>query len=108
MKVAELEGARLDHLVAKALFTKSTDLPDAAGRYHHGDGSIFSPSRYWAHGGPIIDSEHICLSSDYCGTKFATMNNGEIKMQGPESGGYLVLAMRCLVASKFGKEVPIE
>lgn len=59
----------------------------------------------WAQGGLLIDQHDVGISTDYCGTRMATMNHGEIVMHTSELESYLMVVCRCVVASKFGEEV---
>lgn len=113
MKVAELAGAELDRWVAKAC-----SIPGHVDRLIHSptlveekfirtdEGRVFSPSRTWADGGPILEREHISVGS-------AGTLNGQVqwfaKLGNHAHGSgtaYLEAAMRAFVMSKFGHEVP--
>lgn len=115
MKVAELEGAKLDYWVARASgipIINKTVMRDGEVREWginsgHGEPAWFSPSTDWTEGGPIIEHERIDLDAWKAGigwnasTYYTAENYAE--MPGPT---LLVAAMRCFVASKFGDEVP--
>jgi hypothetical protein len=107
MRVSELTGAALDWAVAhcEGIEWEPGDL-DAG---HYGPG--FAPSTDWAHGGPIIERERICLRD--------TGEDGDLMWEADDQrdavGKYrgptpLIAAMRCYVASVAGDEidVPVE
>lgn len=84
----------------------------AALRDMHLSARFYEPSKEWAQGGPIIESEMIELSHDR-----DWREDGEFGRvwQGNHAGyGYmdgdtaLIAAMRAFVASKFGAEVSVE
>ena len=98
MKTSELQGAALDWAVAKCegIIWEQGDL-DAC---EYGPG--FTPSTDWAHGGPIIERERICLidkGGDYWQGLW-----GWKEAFGPTP---LVAAMRCHVANKLGDGVDV-
>ena len=72
----------------------------------------YSPSTYWAHGGPIIERNFISVQQNMDGDCSATMWIGRlvhqrhIGTQAKESK-LLIAAMRCYVASKLGDEVEV-
>lgn len=122
-KTAELEGELLDKAAALALGGTAYQrhhpvLQDTYGLELHfpvacavadyyGDAgrTSFSPSRWWEHGGPIIDAYTIHLAKRQYW--FATIYNGpapEVVQFGPTP---LIAAMRAFVASKLGEEVEI-
>lgn len=117
MKVAELEAPDLDLWVAK---TEGIE-PD----------EDYRPSSRWEHGGPLIEREGIALrrhrSGTWYGIRSSILGDGEqtrwsLERPGSRYGplsyqvhmvqvrfkGHtpLVAAMRVLVASRFGNEVP--
>ena len=117
MKVAELQGAMLDYWVAKAegvnayifagkCFIKAPERDLV--KHYHGD---YSPSSDWSQGGPLVMNERISVSAPgpMGGMWSAMIDTGSF-------GGSkfwcadepLIAAMRCLVASKYGEEVPDE
>lgn len=122
-KVSELEGARLDAAVAKALGRTFSVIDgyvivrDWQGKDSMVQGNPFDPSTNWRQGGPIIERERIALWHGN-GAWYATM---------PEDSSYpgncdyidatdrdsragptpLIAAMRSYVASKFGDEVEL-
>ena len=112
MKVSELAGAKLDYWVARAegandtfkMFKRHYDDPDFVN---------YKPSSDWSQGGPIIEREQLWLTGPYrsrkewkCGDgKKADWDYAQSEYHGATP---LEAAMRCLVASKFGNEVPDE
>lgn len=131
MKVSDLEGPLLDYWVARA---EGHELrPD---EFMQEDGLVYAtpvdqptsrrycPSRNWAHGGQIIEREGIAV---WRGNVFYSRpDHGWYALHPSARGGYsgdchyidvrqddcmfgttpLIAAMRALVASKFGEEVP--
>lgn len=125
MKTAELEGALLDYWAARADGYVNGTVKEAAEAID-GDsqpcvfttpaGSLrvakkdsvtaWAPSTDWAQGGPIVDRELISLCADPLFEDhllWAARKDGIFHENGPTA---LIAAMRCLVASKFGEEVP--
>lgn len=111
MKVSELEGRNLDSWVDEALGYSRVNVPPY--------------STDWAVGGPIIEKEGITIikehpemfvpESPYRGRihwdayiGYNEIQNGEeLEYDAYGSGSTpLIAAMRCLVARKFGEEVP--
>lgn len=72
------------------------------------DPQAFSPSEWWEHGGPLIDKFDVVVDRIVT-TGDATLHYQARKyphqMTGPT---YLIAAMRAVVASQFGDEVPDE
>jgi hypothetical protein len=73
------------------------------------DGTDYSPSTYWAQGGPIIESEYITI--DQKGASICACidapdghESNEIWANGPTP---LIAAMRVYVASKLGDTVDV-
>lgn len=118
MRVAELEVALLDYWVARANEIRG---PFVRGAYNFirsgGADVIYSPSRDWMSGGPIIERERMTLLDP----KLCESGQWEAFMGGfPDVTKYtvigmvaqgagptpLIAAMRAYVASKFGDEVP--
>ena len=99
-KVSELEGEELDYFVALGENRKPTKqwVDDKTVSVEGCD--IYSPSRYWAQGEPLIERERIAVV--YAGRWSAT--KGRIRTAGDTA---LIAAMRCFVASKFGEEVEL-
>lgn len=73
------------------------------------DTKVFAPSTYWEHGGPIIERARIATRYGYAGTEwsasFAPLSGQVLMQEGPT---LLIAAMRVLVASKFGDDVPVS
>jgi hypothetical protein len=131
MKTSDLTGSTLDYWVAKAEgidVVSSGVYPDGSRSiltYDSRDGSDFtgcktySPSKDWAQGGRLIERYKIGMEWDLCcGDWCAGIDYKEPITIGGNKGhseytlfvksGNTLLesAMRCLVASKFGDEVP--
>lgn len=120
MKVSELEGAVLDYWVARAEgydrglniepkfgICEAPAMPDDVQLQGIGSGTsdIFSPSRHWEQGGPIIERERIMVThtpADGAVCWHATADEYATTSDGPTP---LVAAMRAYVASKFGEDV---
>jgi hypothetical protein len=103
MKTSELSGAALDWAVSKCEgFTwEQGDLD--AGEYGPG----FKPSTDWAHGGPIIEREEICVGTSHIAPWMACLDDG-MEVRNRERGDTLLIAaMRCYVSSKLGDEVEL-
>lgn len=106
IKTSNLTGPALDWAVAKCMW------PDAIGNTipWHKDGSDYSPTTNWAHGGPIIERERIGLdfyedkSYEGGGAWGAITNEGTVHALGPSP---LIAAMRCYVAAKLGDVVDV-
>lgn len=114
MKTSELTGVQLDYWATQA---SGIELPPIYAVYDHGQARAsrepFAPSTSWADGGPIIEREKIAIENDNgvwrafleylpcysCGASddLKRLAHGDTP---------LVAAMRCLVASKYGDEVP--
>lgn len=88
----QLTGAALDWAVAKAIGEQES-------------ATVLPYSTDWAHGGPIIEREHIALWSEGYDWEAKQYGQHESWAETP-----LTAAMRCLVASKLGDtvEVPSE
>ena len=130
MKVSELNGAELDYWVSqcnplgRATGERHKLLQHSRGKtcYYVGGGSlrsIFAPSTKWDQGGPIIHNERILLSPykpNWWRAVHIPSGDEDISKLYPgdliqpmiayEAETPLVAAMRCIVASKFGQEVP--
>lgn len=117
-KVSELEGAELDYWAAKAenheLLGWDYRLAPGGVYAETLDGQesrsvLYSPSTDWSQGGPIIERERISvyLTPGYVRHKglwtAALLEGFEHRADDP-----LVAAMRALVASKYGEEVPCK
>lgn len=115
-RVFELEGAELDYWVARAIghdaeigqYTESGNpvcrIKDWNRPGTRVNGSRFEPSTDWAHGGPIIEYEaigfHPISDAEWMAEEHITCCRGRGLTP-------LVAAMRALVASKFGQDVPL-
>jgi hypothetical protein len=112
MKASELIGLPLDWAVVRcecdipAPFVSIPALLNGSVRVFRKDTSAYSepvsPSTNWAHGGPIIEREEICVLAPVRGL-WRGRKEGRTQY-GPTP---LVAAMRCYVASKLGDEVEI-
>lgn len=117
MKTAELAGAALDWAVAKC---EKKDIR-AIGKFGvqvaiGNDYDLYAPSKYWAHGGPIIEREKLCVGySHQPDPSYHNLLDPEaICWARTTAGGFLkaaptplIAAMRCYVASKLGEEIEI-
>ena len=114
MKTSVLKGAALDWAVAKCegitLYRSKNKKWMTAnyGEFNHRHGAPwYSPSTYWAEGGPIIEREGISIArrGKYSWSEWgAVLNDFEFDEEGPTP---LIAAMRCYVASKLGDDVDI-
>jgi hypothetical protein len=113
MKVSELQGAMLDYWVARAE-GKMTPSIRCGNPYYSVPGGqhYYSPSTDWSQGGPLVEREKITLEPNPYGLEQWAACHGPhdkepiwIWINGATP---LIAAMRCLVASKFGEEVPDE
>lgn len=113
MKVAELEGARLDYWVARADgYPMIVDDFLEIAPFVSGDTCVlsyngqiddpYSPSTDWSRGGPIIEREKITICPAHPQGWSATIDDERWK---DNCVTPLIAAMRCFVASKFGEEV---
>lgn len=120
MRVSNLLGAKLDYWVARAegwevkqsesgflLRKKDEDgltISAYIGCYIPFVFIEYSPSTDWSQGGPIIEREHIKFKAGLFEKWHADLKapNYKFGMDGPT---FLIAAMRCFVASKFGHEV---
>lgn len=117
MKVSELQGARLDYWVGE-IEEKNVYV---VGEYCYVRTytnecvmiSFYSPSTDWSQGGPLIQAKRIQLHP-YESPEMEGYWRGCIISESKGIRMYfsasepLVAAMRCLVASKYGDEVPDE
>lgn len=101
VKVAELEGVKLDWAVNRARGLNCGAL-----------GVAPDYSKSWARGGPIIEDERIMFHSNYPPGKI--YRDGKQPYCALTFGGtcqagatHLIAAMRAFVASKFGEEVEV-
>src|SRR5262245_49189227 len=110
LRVHDLAGAALDYWAAKAAAVDGPQIVDGICRV---GASPYQPSSSWAHGGPLVEAAQISLwryadlDSWHACVEFGFVREEGIKAkhyyQGPTA---LTAAMRCLVASHFGNEVP--
>jgi hypothetical protein len=113
LKTSELTGALLDYWVAKAEGLDPCIVNDVDGIAQCTTGyfETFSPSTNWAQCGPIIDRERITILfhpeewQASVGDYIPMLDNDPPHGTGTTP---LIAAMRALVASKFGDEVPDE
>lgn len=115
MRVSELEGAELDLWVARAMGKEVTF--GKWGTYHYGaiikqpvdirpnQTVPYSPSTDWSQGGPLLDEFRVDLSPLFGGGVRARSMKS---MGGPgfDDEKALPAAMRAVVASVYGEEVP--
>jgi hypothetical protein len=100
MKTNELTGAALDWAVQQCEGARK-DIDFAWWT------ETYEPSTNWAQGGPIIEREGICFSTNGVGVSMAWIYDG-LEMCFLEYGSTpLIAAMRCFVASKMGDEIEI-
>jgi hypothetical protein len=124
VKVSELQGAALDWAVLVALYNKHEHgNPAHAAHFREirGGHPLHQQAHYssnWAHGGPIIEREAICIVQGFyrqkqnddvrayvCRVDSHTPTGAStIEARGSTP---LVAAMRCYVASKMGDEIEI-
>ncbi len=108
IKVAELEGAKLDFFVAKAegrevyLHGGNCFLRGGQRDWHANPMGYYSPSTEWSQGGPIIEREGITICPAHPKGWSATIDDERWE---DDCATPLIAAMRCFVASKFGEEV---
>ena len=101
MKTSELTGRALDWAVAKC--EGGTIRTENGVFLNQGDGyDYFTPSTYWAQGGPIIEREKLTLSD--CGGGWAAGLCGTLNSFGPTA---LVAVCRCFIVSRLGGEVEV-
>jgi hypothetical protein len=115
MKVAELDGDRLDYWVARAsalpivdkTIVNSHKVRTWSVQSPHGEPVWYSPSSDWTQGGPILEHERIDCDAwkNGMGWNASTYHTAEYYAEMP-GATLLIAAMRCYVASKFGTEVP--
>lgn len=118
-KVSELTGAELDYWVARAAGTSNAKLrrvgPTENGgfvfvEHVQADGNtLYSPSRDWKHGGPIIEREAIELRKHWQRESWSARIDSDRHGLAPRYGygeTPLISAMRAYVSSKYGDTVP--
>jgi hypothetical protein len=128
MMVAELKGALLDYWVARACAYVAELEPDVCSvpglpdelqlqGIRGGTSDIYSPSRYWEQGGPIIEREGItlCFSGNVVANNKWEAYTGAMQTYDGLEGDHmavgptpLIAAMRVYVTSKFGDEVAAD
>jgi hypothetical protein len=132
MKASELTGAKLDYWVAKAEGFEVSPYKSGHRIRQNGDyfgyiGNrndptllwIYSPSTDWSQGGPILERDGLGVTQHnnipdrpdnrWICTKYqGGMQVGIKKSMFAFGPTPLIAAMRCLVASKYGDEVPDE
>lgn len=113
MKTSELTGEALDNAVAIALGWEQR-LCGAIPVWHkkgvedsyRGRVSHWKPSVNWEQGGPIIERERIVVQHmGFASRKDWQASNDRFLESAFDGKTYLIAAMRCFVASKFGEEV---
>jgi len=105
-RVADLEGALLDHAVALAEGDLLPDYwrdPDWGTCWARPGREEWRPSERWAQGGPIIERERIDVTA-HADSWFAKPAYRGVGGGGPTP---LVAAMRAYVCSKFGNKVEL-
>ena len=104
MKTSELTGPALDWAVAKCEGVQRVYLaPGDFRAYHH----EMNYCKDWAQGGPIIEREKICVSTEASGVWMAWVYDG-LEMVNIEHGPTpLIAAMRCLVTLWVGDEIEL-
>ncbi len=116
MKVSELTGPKLAQWVALALgyvVEKDGDYPDYPLVVCTPDGDVHSfsdtlgwrPDIQWDRGGPVIDQKRINLHATHLEYWLAWEHPEGTRQRGETA---LIAAMRCVVASKYGDEVPVS
>ncbi|MGX6570814.1 phage protein NinX family protein [Cupriavidus necator] len=107
MKVSEIDGPLLDYWVAKAEWgdAQIVDGDVLGGAGSEWDGQVFSPTKIWAQGGPLIEKKRIRILPPEGGRLVWLAEVGQA--QGLDALP-LIAAMRAFVAAKFGDEVPAE
>lgn len=118
MKVSELIGEQLDHWVARAngwTFGPPHKMLDCD-IWRDADGEFvgcapasgYKPSSDWSYGGPIIEREHINVTTksnpDMGGNQWMAIYPRNFASRGSGSTP-LIAAMRAFVTRKFGDEV---
>lgn len=109
-KTAELTGALLDDAVALIEDVPIRYLVVGEGQSAVWNRPPWSPSTNWEDGGPIIERERLSVLTAHPG--WEAFHKGHTSPRLKDAEGiygptYLVAAMRCFVASKFGDEVDL-
>lgn len=115
VKTADLIGPALDWAVAKCEFEGCEDWDgtlDGVDCVSDLQGVAYAPSKNWSQGGPIVEREKIATDAEMGDVWRARMeytNDDSLRPQWSEEDGptFLVAAMRCFVASRFGDEVDV-
>lgn len=111
MKVSDLEGESLDYAVAKCEGRSYTFSISTGGDYNGNTthGHVRNYSSNWSLAGPIIDREFICIKhGKFLGKKPSAMiYEGDGYISYEQGSTPLIAAMRCYVASKYGREIEI-
>jgi hypothetical protein len=97
MKTSELTGAALDWAVAESEKWRLDLVPEGS----------YQPSTNWAHGGPIIEREHISIEATRVGGLGDRWMASDMGHCTEFADAPLIAAMRCYVASKLGEEIEI-
>lgn len=131
MKVSELEDVQLNYLIAKAVGKDVTDVEfvlcynvddpdheflcpkgrviDEIGAFQMDD---YQPSTDWGQGGPLIEA-HGINTKVHCSTNgkpdsWVAHKDWPMNKESAVIGSTpLIAAMRCIIASKYGKEVEV-
>jgi len=98
MKTSDLTGPLLDYWVAKIEGCEHMCALDW-------DYDGFEPSTNWAQGGPLIEKYGIYVAPG-TDNKIVAFCQHEGKCPTQFGDNRLIAGMRCIVASKFGDEVP--
>ena len=125
IKTNELSGIALDWAVAKCEGYECEFGDEVSGpwlvpqeEYLHDEKPLasFRPSTNWAHGGPIIEREGLCVGRKHqCDTAYCPINDPTVDCWArTPNGGHLsygptplIAAMRCFVASRLSEEVEV-
>jgi hypothetical protein len=105
MKTSELTGNALDWAVAKCEGTENCWGRSRLKPYEMRRGVAYSKD--WAHGGPIIEREHISIEATRIGglgDRWMAVDSGDCT---EFADAPLIAAMRCYVASKLGDDVDV-
>lgn len=103
VRTSELNEIQLDWIVATFEGIKLTTGEGWQYVYSKETGNLYSPSRDWGHGGPIIERERIDVYFERDLLWIGSPQRG-IEYRGRTP---LIAAMRCYVASKLGEVVEI-
>jgi hypothetical protein len=124
IKTSEATELQLDFLVAKSEgievrldyhshnFYETID-PRVAEYYNNAlEMTVYNPSDYWLHGGPIIEREkisieHLTGAGDGGVDVWVATCDVQLKIFEKQGNTPLIAAMRCYVASKMGDDIDI-